>query len=110
MSKQVGRYVDAAQSGVGSDRPAHSRMLSAAYSCTPGFDVLLVDDASRLSRSLPEIVQVQQKLNFAGIRVVVVSQGIDSSREQAELLFAIHGIVDSLCVRELAKKTHRGVR
>jgi site-specific DNA recombinase len=38
-----------------------------------------------------------------------VSQGIDTDSEQAELLLATHGIVDSLYIRELAKKVHRGV-
>jgi hypothetical protein len=54
-------------------------------------------------------MNVQQRLAFQGVRLIAVSQGIDSSHEQAELLFAIHGLVDSLYVRELAKKTHRGL-
>jgi hypothetical protein len=48
-------------------------------------------------------------MSFEGIRIVAVSQGIDSLHEQAELLFAIHGIVDSLYVKEIALKTHRGL-
>jgi site-specific DNA recombinase len=40
---------------------------------------------------------------------VYVSQGIDTDSEQAELLLATHGIVDSLYIQELAKKTRRGI-
>ena len=43
------------------------------------------------------------------MRLIFVSQGIDTDSEQAEVLLATHGIVDSLYIQELAKKTHRGV-
>jgi len=41
--------------------------------------------------------------------LIFVSQGIDTDSKQAEVLLATHGIVDSLYIQELAKKTHRGV-
>jgi DNA invertase Pin-like site-specific DNA recombinase len=43
------------------------------------------------------------------VRVVAVSQGIDSQNEQADVLVAVHGLMDSLYVKELAKKIHRGM-
>src|SRR5579863_6018502 len=70
---------------------------------------VLLDDTSRLSRNLGEAVRVFEQLNFAGIRVVAVSQGIDTESEQADVLMTVHGLVDSLFIRELAKKTHRGL-
>jgi DNA invertase Pin-like site-specific DNA recombinase len=73
------------------------------------FDVVLVDDTSRLSRKLADSLRIFEQLKFAGIRIVYVSQVIDTDSEQAELLLATHGIVDSLYIRELAKKVHRGV-
>jgi site-specific DNA recombinase len=73
------------------------------------FDVVLVDDTSRLSRKIADSLRIFEQFKFAGIRVVYVSQGIDTDSEQAELLLATHGIVDSLYIRELAKKVHRGV-
>jgi len=44
-----------------------------------------------------------------GIRAIYVAQGIDSSSEQAELLIGVHGIVDSLYLKDLAKRTFSGV-
>lgn len=73
------------------------------------FDVLLVDDSSRLSRHQVTAMQLFERFNFAGVRVVAVSQGIDSSTEQADVLMTVHSLVDSLFVKELAKKTHRGL-
>ena len=54
-------------------------------------------------------MQLFERFNFAGVRVVAVGQGIDSSSEQADVLMAIHGLIDSQYVKELAKKTHRGL-
>src|SRR5207244_12731835 len=58
---------------------------------------------------LPDAIQLFQRLSFAGVRVIAVAQGIDSQREQAGVLVTVHGLVDSLYVKELAKKTHRGL-
>jgi DNA invertase Pin-like site-specific DNA recombinase len=102
-------YVDEAMSGVGSDRPAFQRMLSAAVSPAKPFSVILVDDTSRLSRNTEEALGIFRRLNFAGVQLIAVSQGIDSTDDQAEVLVTVHGMVDSLYVKELAKKTHRGL-
>lgn len=102
-------YRDEALSGVGADRAGFVQMMDAALSVPRRFDVLLMDDTSRISRSLAESAKVFERLNFAGVRILAVSQGIDSRDEQADGLFTVHGLVDSLYVKELAKKTHRGL-
>jgi site-specific DNA recombinase len=102
-------YVDEALSGVGADRPGLGRLLDAALSSTRPFDVILLDDSSRLARNTKDALGIFERLNFAGIRLIAVSQGIDSENEQAHVLVTVHGMVDSLYVKELAKKTHRGL-
>ena len=102
-------YSDEASSGAGVDRPALKRLLQHALSSPPPFQVILLDDTSRLSRSLSDALRIIERLNFAGVRVVAVSQGIDSQDQQAEVLVAVHGLVDSLYIKELAQKTHRGL-
>src|SRR6267143_3829277 len=101
-------YVDEGLSGVGMDRPSLQQMLRAALSPAKPFDVILVDDTSRLSRSTESVLSIYRKLNFGGLQLISVSQGIDSRQDQAEALLTIHGLIDSSYVRELAKKTHRG--
>jgi site-specific DNA recombinase len=100
-------YSDEAISGTTSERNGLQRLLEAATA--KSFDVALVDDTSRLSRKLSDSINFSERLQFAGVRVVFVSQGIDSDNEQSEVLTAVHGVVDSLYIRELAKKTHRGL-
>ena len=102
-------YSDQAISGATDARPGLNQLLEAARSRTRSFDVILVDDTSRLSRDLESSLRICKRLKFDGVRVVYVSQGIDTESEQFEVLVATHGIVDSLYISELAKKVHRGM-
>ena len=85
------------------------RLMHAAQRKPRPFDAILVDDTSRLSRNLVDSLSIFKRLQFAGIQVIYVAQGIDTNNEQAELLVGVHGIVDSLYLKDLAKRTFRGV-
>src|SRR5436190_2147614 len=76
-------YTDEALSGAGADRPGFVAMMEAAARVPRLFDVILCDDTCRLSRNQGEMARVFERLNFCGIRIVAVSQGIDSHNEQA---------------------------
>ena len=102
-------YSDEAISGATDDRAGLRSLIEAATSIPKPFEVVLIDDTSRLSRKLVDSLRITEELRFAGVRLIFVSQGIDSDSEQAEVLLATHGIVDSVFIRELAKKVHRGM-
>lgn len=102
-------FTDEALSGAGADRPGFVALMQAAAKMPRPFDVILVDDTSRLTRNQGEMARLFERLNFLGVRIVAVSQGIDSENDQAEVLMTVHGLVDSLYIKELAKKTHRGL-
>lgn len=102
-------YTDAALSGASLERPGIQALRSAVARRPLPFDVLLVDDSSRVSRDLSDAVRFLQELKFAGVRVIYLSQSIDSANEQAETLVAVHGVVDSLYLREMSKKIKRGL-
>ena len=102
-------FTDAAISGSSMERPGIIALLAAAATRPRPFDLVLVDDSSRVARDLADAVRFMQQLKFLGVRVVFISQGIDSDSEQAEVLTAVHGIVDSLYLKELGKKVRRGL-
>jgi site-specific DNA recombinase len=102
-------YRDDGISGVGADRPAFQRMMAAALTRPCPFDAIFVDDTSRLSRTTEDALSIFRALSFAGIQLVAVSQSIDSMDDQADVLMTVHGLVDSLYVKELRKKVHRGL-
>src|SRR5262249_17820678 len=73
------------------------------------FDLILVDDTSRLSRDVVDTVQQFRELRFHGVDLFFVNQGLHSGRDNAEFLLAIYGAMDSEYIRELGRKTHRGL-
>jgi DNA invertase Pin-like site-specific DNA recombinase len=86
------------------------RLVAAAEQKARAFDAILIDDTSRLTRKLADALNLYERLTFAGVRLVAVSQGVDSDSSQAEILFGVHGLIDSVYSRELGLKTHRGMQ
>lgn len=99
-------YSDAAISGARSDRPGFRKLLNEAGT---KFDVLLVDDLSRLSRDKDDTGKAIKRMTFAGVRVIGVSDGMDTSRDGYELDTGIRAVIGEHYLRDLAKKTHRGL-
>lgn len=99
-------YADQAQSGARSDRPALASLLTAAPSRE--FDIVLVDDLSRLARDNHLMLSIIAELSFEGIRVISVADGLDSNDEESTLAIQVRGIFNELQLRDLKKKTLRG--
>jgi len=99
-------YSDQAQSGARRDRLGLSALIAAANNRQ--FDIVLVDDLSRLARDNYLMLSVIAELHFDGVRVVSVADGLDSDDEEATLGIQIRGIFNELQLRDLKKKTLRG--
>ncbi|WP_425608438.1 recombinase family protein [Thermomonas mangrovi] len=98
-------YTDAAMSGARNDRPGYLRLLSDATR----FDVIVVDDLSRLSRDSVEAQQAVKRLRFAGVRVIGVSDGLDTGRKGHKAEVGLRGLMGELYLDDLRDKTHRGL-
>ncbi|MDA2911824.1 recombinase family protein [Nitrospiraceae bacterium AH_259_D15_M11_P09] len=105
----IKRYKDQAISGAYDQRgrPGYRQMMADAEARR--FDVLLVDDLSRLSRDLVETETVRRNFEFWGIRLVGVSDGMDTTMKSNGLLSAIRGAMNQEYLVDLAAKTHRGL-
>lgn len=99
-------YSDQAKSGARRDREGLAALIEAASSGV--FDVVLVDDLSRLARDNYLMLSVLAELHFEKVRVVSVADGLDSDDEEATLGIQIRGIFNELQLRDLKKKTLRG--
>ncbi|WP_095209447.1 recombinase family protein [Luteimonas sp. JM171] len=97
-------FTDAAISGARQDRPGYRALLEAAHR----FDVILVDDLSRLSRDSVECQQAVRRLTFAGVRLIGVSDGVDTGRKSHKADVGLRGLMSELYLDDLAEKTHRG--
>ncbi|MGN6383699.1 MAG: recombinase family protein [Dyella sp.] len=98
-------YQDAALSGSRTDRPEYLRLLQDAER----FDVILVDDLSRFGRDKEELGSVIKRLRFRGVRLIGVSDGIDTDRKSHKLDTGFRGLMSELYLDDLAEKTHRGL-
>lgn len=99
-------YTDAAISGARSDRPGYRALLNDAGR----FDVILVDDLSRLSRDSIESAKAVKRLTFAGVRLIGVSDGVDTGRKSHKADVGLRGLMSELYLDDLAEKTHRGLK
>jgi site-specific DNA recombinase len=101
----VSLFEDAALSGFGIEhRPGYQQLLAAALSSPAVFEVVLVEDLSRLTRDMAELLRVTTRLRLKGVELVGVSDGIATSQQGAKMHVAVKGLVN-----ELYLKTHRGL-
>jgi site-specific DNA recombinase len=99
-------YADEAAKGWNRDRDGYQAMLADAKQ--KKFDVLLVDDLSRLSRDSAETAQALKRLLFLRIRVIAVAEGWDSVAPGAKLTAAMKGLMNEAALDILALHTRRG--
>ena len=69
------------------------------------FEMVLAEALDRLSRDQEDIAAVFKRLRFAGVPIVTLSEG-----EITELHVGLKGTMNALFLKDLASKTHRGVR
>ena len=99
-------FSDRAASGARKDRQGLGNLL-AASECEE-FDVVLVDELSRLARDNYLMLSILAELRFNGVQVVSVADGLDTDDEENMLGIQIRGIFNELQLRDLRKKTLRG--
>ena len=99
----IGIYEDKARSGGDAFRNGYQTMLRAARGGE--FEVLVAEALDRLSRDQEDIAALYKALTFAGVRIVTHAEG-----EINELHVGLKGTMNALFLKDLAQKTHRGLR
>ncbi|NIA72037.1 recombinase family protein [Pelagibius litoralis] len=97
-------YHDAAISGASVTlRPGVQALLQDAQAGC--FDVVLAEALDRVSRDQADVATLFKHLRFAGVEIVTLSEG-----EISELHVGLKGTMNALFLKDLAAKTHRGLR
>ncbi len=65
------------------------------------FDVVVVDDPSRLSRDEVELKQTVRRLRHWGVRIIGVGDSFDSESKGYKVQATVRGLVNEMC-REAA--------
>jgi site-specific DNA recombinase len=96
-------YSDRAISGASLIRSGIQTLLADAQAGK--FSIVLCEALDRLSRDQEDVAGVYKRLKFAGVTIVTLSEG-----EVNELHVGLKGTMNALFLKDLAMKTHRGIR
>jgi site-specific DNA recombinase len=99
----VETYSDRAISGASLVRSGIQSLLADAQG--DRFDMVLSEALDRISRDQEDVAGVFKRLRFAGVQIVTLSEG-----EINELHVGLKGTMNALFLKDLAIKTHRGIR
>src|SRR2546430_5303106 len=101
--KVVDVYCDAAISGATTVRPGYQALIEGARNAI--FDVIVAEALDRLSRDQEDVAGLFKRMQFAGVRIITLAEG-----EISELHVGLKGTMNALFLKDLAAKTHRGLR
>ena len=97
-------YQDAAISGASTIlRPGVQRLVADAQAGK--FDIVVAEALDRVSRDQADVATLFKHLQFARVPLVTLAEG-----EISELHVGLKGTMNALFLKDLAKKTHRGLR
>jgi site-specific DNA recombinase len=103
----VHQFKDEALSGAKADRPGYQQLLDGAR--RREFNLIVVEEVSRLWRDQEEQWRAVRRLEFWGVHIFGVSDGINTKSEGYGLLLSIRGAMNEEARREIGKRTHRGL-
>jgi site-specific DNA recombinase len=100
----ISTYKDAGISGASMIlRPGIQTLLQDAQ--RHQFDVVLAEALDRISRDQADVATLFKHLRFAGVPIITLAEG-----EISELHVGLKGTMNALFLKDLAAKTHRGLR
>jgi len=105
----VREYVDEAESGRTSQRPAFMEMVAAAKRKDRAFDVILVWKYSRFARNREDFIVFKAMLRKSGVQVLSINEPTDNSPTD-KLLEAMIESLDEFYSANLGEEMTRGMR
>ena len=96
-------FADTAQSGSHLMRSGLQKLLDAIR--RRQIDVVIAEALDRLSRDMEDVAALYKQASFAGVAIHTVSEGRIN-----ELHVGLNGTMNALYIKQLAEKTHRGLR
>ena len=96
-------YTDHAVSGATLLRAGFQAMMRDALNRR--FDVVLAESLDRFSRDQEDTAGLFKRLTFAGVNIVTIAEG-----DITHLHIGFKGTMNALFLKDLAEKTHRGLR
>ncbi|HQT90059.1 MAG TPA: recombinase family protein [Acidiphilium sp.] len=99
----IDSYSDKAVSGASMIRPGIQALIEDAW--RGAFDIVLAEALDRLSRDQEDIAGLFKRLRFNDVSIKTIAEG-----DVAEIHIGLKGTMNALFLKDLAQKTHRGLR
>jgi site-specific DNA recombinase len=99
----VDEFTDHAMSGATLLRPGFQSLMRDALA--KRFDIVLAESLDRFSRDQEDTAGLFKRLTFAGVNIVTLAEG-----DITFLHIGFKGTMNALFLKDLAEKTHRGLR
>lgn len=96
-------YSDHAMSGTQILRPGYQKLLQDVREGR--IDFVVAEALDRVSRDQEHVAAFFKQLSFSGVRLITIAEG-----EISELHVGMKGTMNALFIKDLAAKTHRGLR
>ena len=105
----VREFIDNAETGCTTDRPAFREMISLARLKTPPFQSILVWKLSRFARNREDSIIYKSLLRKKGVQVISINEPIDDT-PAGHMLEGMIEVVDEFYSANLAQEVSRGMR
>jgi site-specific DNA recombinase len=84
-------------------------VIRAACARPAQLEAVVVDQLSRLSRDVGDTDAIIKRLRYFGIRLIAVSDGLDTGDENTKISVTVKSLVNELYLDDLRKTTKRGL-
>src|SRR5271166_671077 len=102
-------FLDAAISGASLQRPGFEKMVTLVDASPRGVDAIVTEDMSRISRDFADAASVFKRLQYLGVPLIGVGDGIDTSARHAKMAFTLKSLMSDMYLDDLRDKTLRGL-
>lgn len=90
------------------DRTGIQELVAFANQKPRPFDILLIDDTSRLGRNVGDVCKLVDKFDYAGVKLYFVTDELMSGNESFREAFIAKASADEQFSRKLGKRVRRG--
>ncbi len=102
-------FADYALSGSSLQRPAFEKMMTLVEAKRRDVDAIVTEDLSRITRDFADGAMVFKKLQYLGVPLLGIADGIDTSARGAKLSYTVKTLLADMYLDELRDKTLRGL-
>lgn len=102
-------FFDKAVSGASLARPSFERMMSMVSARPLKVDVIISEDLSRITRDFADAASIFKRLQYFGVPLIGVADGIDTSMKNAKMQFGMKSLMSDMYLDDLRDKSMRGL-